>query len=203
VNVAVNVSAIHFGTGYSSLSNLLAFPFDRSRSTAPSSGRSRSTDRPPRSCAPCSASAVVGAGGRDRDELNFLANELCSEGQGYLIGKPAGIENFRHLTEAAPDGETRVGEDRALDAIMPIRLQNKSAGAPASTALPGHSAAPRPGKRCRFPCWRMSLIDEPGPLRRECVSCTSPRPTRPCRRTSSCRRCRNRSPSNGGRCSTA
>ena len=27
--------------------------------------------------------------------------------------------------------------------------------------------SPKHGKRCRFPCWRMSLIGEPDPLRRD------------------------------------
>ena len=31
-------------------------------------------------------------------ELKFLSAESCDEAQGYLIGRPAPIEQFQHLT---------------------------------------------------------------------------------------------------------
>ena len=36
-------------------------------------------------------------------ELDFLSGELCNEAQGYLLGKPGDIEDFRPQTEGVDD----------------------------------------------------------------------------------------------------
>jgi EAL domain-containing protein (putative c-di-GMP-specific phosphodiesterase class I) len=41
---------------------------------------------------------IVAEGVETAAELDFLERELCSEAQGYLLGRPANIEGFRQLT---------------------------------------------------------------------------------------------------------
>jgi len=47
---------------------------------------------------------VLAEGVETEAELQFLHDEHCDEVQGYLLGKPAAIAEFRHLThnDAAP-----------------------------------------------------------------------------------------------------
>jgi len=44
---------------------------------------------------------VLAEGVETRAEFEFLESEQCNEAQGYLLGKPADIESFRHLTHGA------------------------------------------------------------------------------------------------------
>jgi EAL domain-containing protein (putative c-di-GMP-specific phosphodiesterase class I) len=47
---------------------------------------------------------VLAEGVETDAELHFLRDERCDEAQGYLLGRPAAISNFRNLThdEATP-----------------------------------------------------------------------------------------------------
>jgi EAL domain-containing protein (putative c-di-GMP-specific phosphodiesterase class I) len=47
---------------------------------------------------------VLAEGVETDAELHFLREELCDEAQGYLLGRPAAISDFRDLThdEATP-----------------------------------------------------------------------------------------------------
>jgi EAL domain-containing protein (putative c-di-GMP-specific phosphodiesterase class I) len=44
---------------------------------------------------------VLAEGVETSEELGFLGTELCDQIQGYLVGKPADIANFRSFTHAA------------------------------------------------------------------------------------------------------
>ncbi|MEH2475035.1 diguanylate cyclase (GGDEF)-like protein/PAS domain S-box-containing protein [Nitrobacteraceae bacterium AZCC 2161] len=103
--LGVHIAMDDFGTGYSSLSNLRAFPFDKIKIDG-SFIRSVNTN----SQAAAIVRAVVGLGrglglpvlaeGVETEaELQFLLDENCDEVQGYLLGRPASIGSFRHLTE--------------------------------------------------------------------------------------------------------
>jgi EAL domain-containing protein (putative c-di-GMP-specific phosphodiesterase class I) len=48
---------------------------------------------------------VLAEGVETDAELQFLRDELCDEGQGYFLGRPAAIESFRSMTHSdlAPD----------------------------------------------------------------------------------------------------
>jgi hypothetical protein len=48
--------------------------------------------------------------------LEFLEQELCSEAQGYLVGKPAEIERYRDLTH----GEEPTHEKAAVQLISRV-----------------------------------------------------------------------------------
>ena len=50
---------------------------------------------------------VLAEGVETLEELKFLSDELCNEAQGYLIGRPASIEKFRHLTDGALDSDSQ------------------------------------------------------------------------------------------------
>ena len=48
-------------------------------------------------------------------ELDFLSGELCNEAQGYLLGKPGDIEQFRRQTEGVD--ETAEEAEKALPPV--------------------------------------------------------------------------------------
>src|SRR5438552_1034836 len=104
--LGVRIAMDDFGTGYSSLSNLRAFPFDKIkidssfiRSVNVNDqaaaivrsvlGLGRALDLP-----------VLAEGVETAAEFDFLETELCNEVQGYLLGRPADIGNFRQFTHS-------------------------------------------------------------------------------------------------------
>ncbi|WP_159010359.1 EAL domain-containing protein [Bradyrhizobium sp. S69] len=102
--LGVRIAMDDFGTGYSSLSNLRAFPFDKIKIDGSFIKSVNSNEQ-----AATIVRAVLGLGrglglpvlaeGVETDaELQFLRDELCDEVQGYLLGRPAAIGQFRHLT---------------------------------------------------------------------------------------------------------
>ncbi len=112
-SMGIQIAMDDFGTGYSSLSNLRAFPFDKIKIDT-SFVKSVDTNKQ----AAAIVRAVLGLGRglglpvlaegvETLDELEFLSTEHCNEVQGYLIGKPASIEQFRHLTDGVMDDESR------------------------------------------------------------------------------------------------
>jgi diguanylate cyclase (GGDEF)-like protein/PAS domain S-box-containing protein len=109
--LGVRIAMDDFGTGYSSLSNLRAFPFDKIKIDRSFIRSVNSNDQ-----AATIVRAVLGIGrglglpvlaeGVETDaELHFLRDEHCDEAQGYLLGRPAAIGDFRNLThdEATPE----------------------------------------------------------------------------------------------------
>jgi predicted signal transduction protein with EAL and GGDEF domain len=117
-----------FGTGYCSLSNLKAFPFDRIK-----------IDRSFIRCVDTNAEAativravlslgrglrlpVLAEGVETDGELAFLRNELCTDAQGYLLGRPEPIQAYRGITRdvrphehhraTSRNGQTRFGGRR-------------------------------------------------------------------------------------------
>jgi predicted signal transduction protein with EAL and GGDEF domain len=112
--LGVRIAMDDFGTGYSSLSNLRAFPFDKIKID-----RSFIKSVDVNSQAATIVRAVLGLGRglslpvlaegvETPGEFDFLSNELCDEVQGYLLGRPASIEEFRQITNGTPDTELPV-----------------------------------------------------------------------------------------------
>ncbi|PZA13127.1 diguanylate cyclase [Rhodopseudomonas palustris] len=101
--LGVRVSMDDFGSGYSSLTYLQAFPFDKikiDRAFIMNLGRN------PQSAAIVRAViglghglgvTLVAEGVETQEQLDFLVDESCDAVQGYLIGKPAPIEQYRWL----------------------------------------------------------------------------------------------------------
>jgi EAL domain-containing protein (putative c-di-GMP-specific phosphodiesterase class I) len=122
-----------FGTGYSSLSNLRAFPFDKIKVDG-SFVRSIDTNEQ----AATIVRAVLGLGRglglpvlaegvETQAEMEFLSNEHCDEVQGFLLGRPVDIKQFRHLTHPADataneaaEQDNQVGE---IEHVAPGRLR--------------------------------------------------------------------------------
>jgi len=105
--LGVRIAMDDFGTGYSSLSNLRAFPFDKIKIDGSFIKSVNSNDQ-----AATIVRAVLGLGRglglpvlaegvETAAELQFLEKELCDEVQGFLLGRPADIGSFRHLTHGA------------------------------------------------------------------------------------------------------
>jgi len=104
--LGVRISMDDFGTGYSSLSYLRSFPFDKikiDRSFV--RGLASNTD----SMAIVRAIVGLGSGLRmattaegieTRADLEQLKREGCTEGQGYVFGKPVPAEGVRDLLSA-------------------------------------------------------------------------------------------------------
>ena len=106
--LGVRIAMDDFGTGYSSLANLRAFPFDKLKidrsfiAAVDQNGQSAAIVRAVLGLGRGLGMPVVAEGVETRAELQFLADELCNQAQGYLLGKPAPIESFAKVTRARP-----------------------------------------------------------------------------------------------------
>jgi EAL domain-containing protein (putative c-di-GMP-specific phosphodiesterase class I) len=60
---------------------------------------------------------VLAEGVETAAELQFLRDEQCDEVQGYLLGRPAAIGHFRHLTHGDPAAEEGSAE------VVPLRAK--------------------------------------------------------------------------------
>lgn len=98
--LGVRIAMDDFGTGYSSLSNLRAFPFDKIKIDG---SFIRSVDQNEQAATIVRAVLglgrglglpVLAEGVETLEEMGFLEGVACDEVQGYLVGKPADIEQF-------------------------------------------------------------------------------------------------------------
>jgi EAL domain-containing protein (putative c-di-GMP-specific phosphodiesterase class I) len=102
--LGVRVAMDDFGTGYSSLSNLRSFPFDRIKidgsfiKSVNSNHQAATIVRTVLGLGRGLGLPVLAEGVETDAELGFLQDESCDWVQGYLIGRPAPIGSFRHLT---------------------------------------------------------------------------------------------------------
>jgi diguanylate cyclase (GGDEF)-like protein/PAS domain S-box-containing protein len=111
--LGVRIAMDDFGTGYSSLSNLRAFPFDKikiDRSFIKSvnvNDQAAAIVRSVLGLGRALGLPVLAEGVETAAEFEFLADENCDLAQGYLLGRPAAIENFAAMINdepcAAPD----------------------------------------------------------------------------------------------------
>ncbi len=103
--LGVRIAMDDFGTGYSSLSNLRAFPFDKIKidgsfiKSVNSNGQAATIVRAVVGLGRGLGLPVLAEGVETEAELRFLQDEKCDEVQGYLLGKPATIDHFTHVTE--------------------------------------------------------------------------------------------------------
>jgi diguanylate cyclase (GGDEF)-like protein/PAS domain S-box-containing protein len=112
-SLGVQIAMDDFGTGYSSLSNLRAFPFDKIKidtsfiKSVDTNSQAATIVRAVLGLGRGLGLPVLAEGVETLEELKFLSDELCNEAQGYLIGRPASIEKFRHLTDGALDSDSQ------------------------------------------------------------------------------------------------
>jgi EAL domain-containing protein (putative c-di-GMP-specific phosphodiesterase class I) len=102
--LGVRIAMDDFGTGYSSLANLRAFSFDKIKidgsfiRSVNSNGQAAAIVRAVLCLGRGLGLPVLAEGVETKAELQFLEEERCDEVQGYLLGRPAAIGNFRNLT---------------------------------------------------------------------------------------------------------
>ncbi|MDB5688087.1 MAG: bifunctional diguanylate cyclase/phosphodiesterase, partial [Rhizorhabdus sp.] len=102
--LGVHIAMDDFGTGYSSLSNLRAFPFDKIKidgsfiKSVNTNGQAATIVRAVVGLGRGLGLPVLAEGVETEDELQFLNDENCDEVQGYLLGRPAAISQFRQIT---------------------------------------------------------------------------------------------------------
>jgi diguanylate cyclase len=117
--LGVRIAMDDFGTGYSSLSNLRAFPFDKIKidgsfvKSVNCNGQAAAIVRAVLGLGRGLGLPVLAEGVETDAELQFLEDERCDEVQGYLLGRPAGIDSFRHFTHGD------VVSDMSNDILMP------------------------------------------------------------------------------------
>jgi diguanylate cyclase len=111
--LGVRIAMDDFGTGYSSLSNLRAFPFDKIKidgsfiKSVHVNDQAAAIVRSVLGLGRALNLPVLAEGVETNAEFEFLGNELCDEAQGYLLGKPANIDVFRHVTHGIDGAEER------------------------------------------------------------------------------------------------
>jgi diguanylate cyclase (GGDEF)-like protein/PAS domain S-box-containing protein len=101
--LGVKIALDDFGTGYASLSYLQSFPFDklkidRSFVSKLHEPHSASIVRGIIALAHGMGLRVVGEGVETDEQMAFLAWAACDEVQGFLLGEPATIGRYLHLT---------------------------------------------------------------------------------------------------------
>jgi diguanylate cyclase len=117
--LGVRIAMDDFGTGYSSLSNLRAFPFDKIKidgsfiKSVNSNEQAATIVRAVLGLGRGLGLPVLAEGVETAAELQFLRDESCDEVQGYLLGRPAAIGQFRHFTH----GEIVVDDAAAVTAV--------------------------------------------------------------------------------------
>lgn len=119
--LGVRIAMDDFGTGYSSLSNLRAFPFDKIKidrsfiKSVDSNPQTATIVRAVLGLGRALGLPVLAEGVETRAELGFLADEACSEVQGYLLGQPMPIGEFWQFTHghASPDAPPRLVAESA------------------------------------------------------------------------------------------
>ncbi len=105
--LGVRIAMDDFGTGYSSLSNLRTYPFDKIKidgSFIRSVNADEQTKAIVRSVLGLGRGLglpVLAEGVETADELRFLEAEQCQAVQGFLMGRPAPIAEFAHVTHDA------------------------------------------------------------------------------------------------------
>ena len=136
-NLGVRIAMDDFGTGYSSLSNLRAFPFDKIKidgsfiRSVDSNEDAATIVRAVLGLGRGLGLPVVAEGVETTGELAFLAAELCTEGQGYLLGRPGPIENYQELLgdsgrPAAASSPTRSPGTKRFQAVQTRRSVGSS-----------------------------------------------------------------------------
>jgi len=119
--LGVRIAMDDFGTGYSSLSNLRAFPFDKIKidrsfiKSVENNEQAKAIVRSVLGLGHALNLPVLAEGVETSSEFKFLADENCEQAQGYLLGRPSPIAEFRSLTS----GISETVEDTVVVPLLP------------------------------------------------------------------------------------
>jgi diguanylate cyclase (GGDEF)-like protein len=103
--MGITVAMDDFGTGYSSLSTLQAFPFDKIKidrsfvDQLPSNAQAVAIMRAILALGRSLNIPVLAEGIETAEHLQFLREEGCDEGQGFLLGRPNVPDKIPHLVQ--------------------------------------------------------------------------------------------------------
>jgi len=103
--LGVTIALDDFGTGYSSLETLRAFPFDKIKldrsfmNEVEHSPQARSIIRAVLALGRSLDIPVLAEGIETRDQLEILQEEGCDTAQGYLLGRPAPLDEISMLAD--------------------------------------------------------------------------------------------------------
>ena len=116
--LGVRIAMDDFGSGYSSLSYLQSFPFDKikiDREFVMNLGHNTQSAAIIRAVIGLGHGLdvpIVAEGVETKEQLAFLASESCDQVQGYLIGRPAPIQQYADLV--GPNRATSEGSLRRI-----------------------------------------------------------------------------------------
>jgi diguanylate cyclase (GGDEF)-like protein len=105
--IGISVAMDDFGTGYSSLSTLHAFPFDKIKldqsfvKRLPNDAAAAAIVRTVLALGRSLSMPILAEGIETAAQWRFLADAGCASGQGYLLAKPAGIDQLGVAIAAA------------------------------------------------------------------------------------------------------
>ena len=105
--MGISVAMDDFGTGHSSLSTLHAFPFDKIKldqsfvKRLPNDAAAAAIVRTVLTLGRSLGMPILAEGIETEAQWRFLAEEGCAYGQGYLLAKPAGIDQLAAAIAAA------------------------------------------------------------------------------------------------------
>ncbi|CAM2180162.1 diguanylate cyclase [Burkholderia cepacia] len=111
--LGVSIALDDFGTGYSSLDTLRSFPFDRIKldqsfvADAEAKPQDRAIIRAVLALGKSLGIPILAEGIETRDQLVLLADEGCDEAQGFLLGRPASLNEIVGSGQIALTGSNR------------------------------------------------------------------------------------------------
>ncbi|HWU16411.1 MAG TPA: EAL domain-containing protein [Devosia sp.] len=123
--LGVNIALDDFGTGYSSLDTLRAFPFDKIKldrsfmSEVESSPQAKAIIRAVLALGKSLDIPVLAEGIETHGQLALLTTEGCDEAQGYLLGRPAPLQQI--ITSGQL---TLAGDGVAEQAVVTVRAED-------------------------------------------------------------------------------
>lgn len=152
--LGVRVAMDDYGAGYASLAALRSFPFDKIKIDR---GFVESLGRDPQSLAIVRSTLLLGRalsipvlaeGISSEDGLRFLREEGCTEGQGFLFGRPIDADAVRRRMgmEARPAPSAPLPAPGAIQPAAPEQTGAGQAPAPADP-LAEAEAVPAPPRR--------------------------------------------------------
>jgi len=111
--LGVSIALDDFGTGYSSLDTLRSFPFDRIKldqsfvADAEAKPQDRAIIRAVLALGKSLGIPILAEGIETHDQLALLADEGCDEAQGFLLGRPAPLNEIVGSGQIALTGSNR------------------------------------------------------------------------------------------------